>query len=464
MERAERRGGTPQTYRTGAQLRVSDFPVALTIARTFRHNESLTVTGPWRTPLVSADDDPFLDLTAEDETVYAQRRLPRRTYVSKSFPITQPHSQDRGQPARFVHKVFDADEATELNLDGDQWVIFETAQGRIQIKLLVAREAGAVKELWIQKVPTDGSPGKLKTLMNLKREAAGVLVELVRNLDLIPVEGETSVRVDDALVRDLFADPASLVQVYHRDPNRFRQLISDDEAARDVVAIAYRRAQVERFRALLNDPDVFAQERAQQTGRGTEHVWQNFFEENPWILGVTLAGQLHTSWDSEKLRQAVTGRSVKGVGKEADGLLRSAGRVRSMVFAEFKNHDSALLHKEYRGGCWSPSEHLAGGVAQAQGTLHRAVEEIGDRLAEQAADGSDSGEFTYLIRPRSYLIIGQLQELIGQRGGDHHDKIRSFELYRRHLDEPEVITYDELLARAEWFVDTAAQSDVTIRG
>jgi hypothetical protein len=32
-------------------------------------------------------------------------------------------------------------------------------------------------------------------------------------------------------------------------------------------------------------------------------------------------------------------------------------------------------------------------------------------------------------------------------------------LYRRQLEEPEVITYDELLARAEWFVTTSADAD-----
>jgi len=284
--------------------------------------------------------DPFADFFAEDgdETVFAQGRSPERTYVSRSFPVKHPQSQDFGEPARFICKVFDSADATELVMDGDQWVVSETTGGRMQVKLLVAREAGAVKELWIQKVPTAGSSDKVKNLLNLKREPAGVLIELLRNLHLIPVEGGTSARVDDALVRDLFADPESLVKIYRRDPDRFRRLISDDETAKDVVALSHRRAQVARFRSLLDDPDFFAAEQSQSSGRGTEHVWQNFFEQNPWILGVTLSGQLFTAWDSAKLRQAVTGRSINGVGKEADGLLRSVGRVRSMVFAEFKNH------------------------------------------------------------------------------------------------------------------------------
>ncbi|HET6921056.1 MAG TPA: Shedu immune nuclease family protein, partial [Jiangellaceae bacterium] len=113
-----------------------------------------------------------------------------------------------------------------------------------------------------------------------------------------------------------------------------------------------------------------------------------------------------------------------------------------------------LLGREYRSGCWSPHDELAGGVAQAQGTVQRGIEALGIRLPDLAEDGSElPGEFTYLLRPRSYLIVGHLAQLVGQEGGHHLDRIRSFELFRRHLLAPEVITFDELLARAEWLLE-----------
>lgn len=393
----------------------------------------------------------------EDETTYAQGRVPERTYASTSWVIDRRTSRDYGQPARFIHKVFDTASETKAVFDGTEWIISESPKGRYQLKLLVAREAGNVTELWIQGVPPVGSSDKVKVLANLRRDDAARLVELLRNLNCIPVEGNHSVRIDDALVRDLFADPDSLVKLYRRDPARFRQLITDDATARDVVALAYRRAQVEHFKRLLDDPEFFASEVAASNDARREAVWQRFFEQNPWILGVTLAGQLLTSWSNKKLEQVVAGASIASVGKRVDALMRTAGRIRSMVFAEFKTHDVPLLGTKYRSGCWAPSEHVTGGVAQVQGTVHRAVREIGERLADTAPDGSDvPGQFTYLIRPRSFLIIGRLTDLLGERGGEHQDRVRSFELYRRHLGEPEVITYDEVLARAEWFVTTSS--------
>jgi len=90
--------------------------------------------------------------------------------------------------------------------------------------------------------------------------------------------------------------------------------------------------------------------------------------------------------------------------------------------------------------------------------MHLAARQIGDRLAETDATGADTSEATYLIRPRSFLILGHLDQLRGPQGV-HRAKHRSFELYRRNLYEPEVITFDELLARAEWHVAAAERDE-----
>ncbi len=243
---------------------------------------------------------------------------------------------------------------------------------------------------------------------------------------------------------------------YEKDPDRLRAIIANDEASNDVIAMAHRRVQVQRFRRLLSDDSYFDSEAAKLPGGGGEKVWQNFFEENSWIFGVSLSGQLLTSWDKNKLEQAVAGASIVNVGKRVDALLRTSGRIKSMVFAEIKTHRAPLLDKEYRSGCWSASSELIGGIAQAQGTVHEAIREVGDRLQETGSDGFDvPGEYTYLFRPRSYLVIGNLDSLVGSGGGHHEYKVRSFELFRRDLIGPEVLTFDELLARAEWLVESS---------
>jgi hypothetical protein len=128
------------------------------------------------------------------------------------------------------------------------------------------------------------------------------------------------------------------------------------------------------------------------------------------------------------------------------------------VFAEIKHHRTPLLEaKPYRTDCWAPSQELAGGVIQAQQTVYRAAQDLSDRLRDKDASGADLDTDTYLIRPRSFLIIGSLAELRGEVGV-HSAKQRSFELFRRNLYEPEILTFDELLARAEWHL-AAAEDD-----
>lgn len=52
----------------------------------------------------------------------------------------------------------------------------------------------------------------------------------------------------------------------------------------------------------------------------------------------------------------------------------------------------------------------------------------------------------YTVQPKGILIIGNLNELKTE------DEKVSFELFRRNIANPEIITYDELLERAKFIV------------
>ena len=387
-----------------------------------------------------------------NEVTFAAGRLPNCTYVSRVFPMS--FGSDVGQPARFIHKVFDEKGTPdEKEWDWTTSVVYVTPGGRKQLTLNVARSAGVVRKLKIQKVPTNGDATKLEPVLELDREQASRLIDLLKALDSIPIEGDATVRVDDQVLRDVFSDPAGINRVYESDPDRFKELIESDANARDVVALQHRRNVVSKIRAWLSDDAAFDVAKAE--AGGPEAAWQKLLEENPWILGISLGGQLLTSWSEARLEQTVAGRHINGVGKRTDALMRTAGVVNSMVFAEIKHHRTDLLAEEYRPGCWRPSDALAGAVVQVQQTVHLAVRSLGDYLPGQGQDGEMLASGTFLLRPRSFVIVGSLAELTGAQGGPISDKVRSFELFRRNLQEPEVITFDELLARAEWHVNAA---------
>jgi hypothetical protein len=323
-------------------------------------------------------------------------------------------------------------EALDIELVGD-WVVDDPAKLE-QLRELVVSEVGDI------------------SLLTELLKAASALSELPSSV----IEALTSFLSSSEAgnLQDVIEKTEVVTKLYSAAPTAFRSAIRMDPSSRDLAALAHRQSIVEEFRLLLSNEEAFAARQATQSRRGPEGVWQAFLEANPWILGVGLTGQLLTAWDGARLEQVVAGQSVGGPGKRVDALLRTAGRIRSLVLAEIKHHRTPLLGEEYRAGCWSPSSEVSGGVAQIQRTVQLAVSQISDRLPEKDDTGAETGEATWLIRPRSFFIAGGLDELRGDRGV-HTAKFESFELYRRNLYEPEILTFDELLARAEWHVELA---------
>jgi hypothetical protein len=119
---------------------------------------------------------------------------------------------------------------------------------------------------------------------------------------------------------------------------------------------------------------------------------------------------------------------------------------------EIKTPNTALLETEaYRADCWQASRELSGGIAQSQKTVQKTIENLPVEFRPSDAGGSPTGEILYSYRPKSYLLIGKLSEFM-TRTGPNREKFASFELLRKNTIAPEIITFDELLERAQFIV------------
>jgi hypothetical protein len=107
--------------------------------------------------------------------------------------------------------------------------------------------------------------------------------------------------------------------------------------------------------------------------------------------------------------------------------------------------------KPYRSGCWAPSKELAGAVAQVQGTVASAVENLSSKISLEDKHGNPTGEEVFNYQPKSYLVIGSMSEFTTEHGVNK-EKLRSFELLRKNTTNPEIITFDELYERAKFIV------------
>jgi len=87
-----------------------------------------------------------------------------------------------------------------------------------------------------------------------------------------------------------------------------------------------------------------------------------------------------------------------------------------------------------------------------------ALEQWQARETIMSADGDPTGEALFTTEPRSFVICGSLGEFQAEHGINER-KFRSFELYRRNLIRPEIVTFDELYERARFIVEAEHEND-----
>lgn len=371
---------------------------------------------------------------------------PGVTYVSPRLPAF--HDKDR--PIRIATRANAQVSGYDYGKEKGEVVLRHKEGAATCIKAKFLEDDKKLTVLTIQKFKTDTNE-PYGSGFSFVGDEIGRLIEFIDQIRAIDLGDGRPRQLPDAELRRLALNSAQASALLEENQDLFAELVRSSVTSQDVVAVAYRKRQLDIFRKLLADPDYF--DAACRKHGAPERVWQRFFEHNTWIFGYGLSLIYVTALDDKKLEQIVSGFDVAGPGKRTDALLKTRGALSSLCFAEIKTHQTPLLgEKPYRVGCWSPSKELAGGVAQVQGTVAEACHRIQTRLFPADADGSPTGEELFAFQPRSFLIIGSLGQFFST-GGANLGKLRSFELLRRNTINPEVITFDELYERARFIVE-----------
>jgi len=178
---------------------------------------------------------------------------------------------------------------------------------------------------------------------------------------------------------------------------------------------------------------------ALEEGAWSEGEWDQFFRDNIWIFGYGLDYQFL----SQVQKQAhLGGTTMAGTGgQRLDFIMATQATAKFTVLVDIKKPDSQLVGKEYRNNVHVLGEELVGGVAQLQSYCRRWIME-GSRQEDNSAVLQGAGIYTF--EPRGVLVVGHTKQL------DSPSKKATFELFRRNLHNPTVLTYDELLERAKF--------------
>ena len=240
----------------------------------------------------------------------------------------------------------------------------------------------------------------------------------------------------------ILANGASTSQLAEELGSRIRTMSSEDIpqltaliGAMDFPAnilraagLARRKEAVDEFQAELN------------AGRWLEKDWQSFFEREDWIFGHGLLYQFVHVLQRETL---VGGKQMTNRGGQvADFSIRTIGGTLSFIaLVDIKTPDAKLVSpRQCRNGVHAIDSDLAEAVAQILGNCDVWTRE-GSGQTDNVRRAEREGWRT--AQPRGILVLGDSKSLVND------DARQSFELFRRHLHGIEILTFDELLLRAE---------------
>jgi hypothetical protein len=375
---------------------------------------------------------------------------PGKVYVSPSLP----GFHDKSRRVRIASKVTAASNGYEYAKEHAEVVLRDKPDARTCIRAKFLEATGDVFILTIQKFDNEsGMP--YGTGFTFVGDEIPRLLEFVTNVRSAAFGDGHSMNLTDDELRQRVLTPAQATALLAGNPEVFAEVVRQAITKEDLVALGYRRQQLNIFERLLNDTTFFDEIKTKKRC-GDEALWQKFFEKNPWIFGYGLRYMYASNLDNTKLEQVVRGHTGLQPGKRVDALLKSKAIVSTLCFVEIKHHRTELLTKQpYRAGCFAPSYELSGAVAQVQAAVSYAAEALFGRKHVIDDDGFPSGEEVFNFSPRSFVVVGSLSEFQNDHGISE-DRVRAFELYRSHLHQPEIFTFDEIYQRAKHIVESAS--------
>jgi hypothetical protein len=163
----------------------------------------------------------------------------------------------------------------------------------------------------------------------------------------------------------------------------------------------------------------------------SEEDWQELLTRESWALGQLFGAPFVIV----RGKAYVGGKTFENLeGRITDFLFRNRLTGNALV-VEIKTPVAALVGPQYRQ-VFPPSTELAGAITQVLDQEHLLMENYAQ------LDLSEAGAIPF--NPRAVVLIGDLD-----RQGIQGEKRRSFELFRNELAGVEVVTFDELAAKAE---------------
>ena len=379
-----------------------------------------------------------------NEAKFIDGKDPKRIYISKRINHTGTHpktGEEINIPLRYVSKVINSEKILGEVKEKGVLQLRVTDSGKQEILAKVLEINNKIYVLTLQRYTKgSGSPHKIHFSF-----IGNEILELRNFIDSIillnfPDEYKTKIESADLLkIKKIFSE--------NPDISLIEQVLKNNVTDKDIIALGYRKNQLEIFRKMLEENHLaeYKREVIKNTQIKDELAWQYFFNKNPWIFGYGLDYRF----------MGILQKEFSASGTEADGSGQVNGDFligdrKFTTFLELKKPDTPLFkNSTNRSGVWKLSTDLM--EAKSQILEQKASGQI--KIEKETIHNSDGKE----IIQKSYdskviLIIGNWDQVKDDTDLIRKTKIKTLELFRRDSRNIEIITYDELYERAKYIV------------
>ena len=382
---------------------------------------------------------------AEDDAEYFKLRKEGKIYLSKVFT----HGAVNEQRRRFAHAVFEGTERAVLGeAEGALCLRLTGDQRKTQVTALISQDDAGIRRVTLQTFKSRAGgwyEGYEKEAFTFRSDEFERLLEFLRRLKFIDLSNEERFQIEDLseaagpkIITDA-SDRALIGKIKKLDASERERLfrsLHDHLTQEEINLLLGRRQALEQFDAQLS------------SGAWSETKWQDFFEVQNWVFGYGLDYRIMRQFDREMVVGA--GGTDNREKPTVDFLMNFTDYT---VLVEIKRPDTSIFQsqKSARAGTWRFSADFMDAISQV---LEQKAEWL--NAAQSGEHFNKAGTSRLEARTRdakTILVIGNRAEFI--RSGNVREaniKRDTFELFRRDTRSIEIITFDELLERANFII------------
>jgi hypothetical protein len=365
-----------------------------------------------------------------------------KTYISRA--IKRKDVDGNEKKIHFVSRVFDVKEKHDF-IEGLKEVTVRVTPGeRQEVKALVYEDTRGIIGLTIQRFSINPlSNQKFKSYCTFIGKEIIELKQFIDSIAFLKFKENYKIKYTNE-------DLVKIREILEKDQDVLINLARENITEADVVAIGYRKRQLEMFEKLLNNQLFVGEYKKEHAIKkpGEEAAWQYFLSKNEWIFGYGLKYQFLNILTGQP---NYGGTNFEGKGSQkGDFLMNTEAEKKFTVPVEIKTASTKLVSDAInRTGSFKISPELTDSVSQLQVNCQTwqtkgSIEiENYDKL---------KGRDIYTQDPKGILVIGNTKQL------DNNEKRITFELFRKNIHNPEIITFDELYERAKFIVRHVSKS------